>query len=168
MKFERPDPTIFKTQPIEKNVAIELQSMSLADKEYETYVKLTEWYHAWRGKCYVSFSGGKDSTLLAYLTACCFRDNGWTETPLVLWFCDTGLEYPEIREFVPWYTEWLRERFPDVNIKLEFHGLLSKTRCLAHSKKTSDDSLAVRNHRRYTHRASSFSCGECFLLQWLQ
>ena len=157
MKLERPDPNIYKTQPIEQHVAIELQSMSIQDKEYETYVKLTEWYNAWQGRCYVSFSGGKDSTLMAYLAASCFMENGWKETPLILMFCDTGLEYPEIREFVPQYTEWLRKQFPEVNIKLEFGGLSDRTKRPARSKMTLDDLQDVGYHRHYNHIVSSFS-----------
>lgn len=42
---------------------------------------------------YVSFSGGKDSTVLLYIARRLYPD-----IPAV--YCDTGLEYPEIREFV--------------------------------------------------------------------
>ena len=31
--------------------------------------RILEWYKAWDGKVYVSFSGGKDSTVLADLAA---------------------------------------------------------------------------------------------------
>lgn len=99
-KLKRPDENLYFNHPIDQNVAYELMSMSLEEKEYESYVKLTEWYIAWEGKCYVSFSGGKDSTVLAYLTAQCFMENEWFKTPLVLCFFDTGLEYPEIRDFI--------------------------------------------------------------------
>lgn len=96
----RPDETLYFNHPIEDAAAYQLLHMTLEEKEYETYVKLTEWFIAWKGKCYVSFSGGKDSTVLAYLTAQCLMENEWFQTPLVLCFFDTGLEYPEIRDFI--------------------------------------------------------------------
>ena len=42
---------------------------------------------------YVSFSGGKDSTVLLDLARRAYPD-------IEAVFCDTGLEYPEIREFI--------------------------------------------------------------------
>lgn len=69
------------------------------------------------GRCYASFSGGKDSTVLAYLVADALNELGAT-CPLHLAFCDTGLEYPENREFVTFYADWLRKRFPAVAVEL--------------------------------------------------
>ena len=118
-RIQRPDENLYFNHPIDQNAAYDLMSMPLEDKEYESYVKLTEWYIAWEGKCYVSFSGGKDSTVLAYLTAQCFMENEWFKTPLVLCFFDTGLEYPEIRDFVVFFAGWLQEQFPKLTIRLD-------------------------------------------------
>lgn len=59
----------YSNQPIPKEAAKKLLALDLEDKEILTYEKLDQWYTAWNGKCYVSFSGGKDSTVLAYLAA---------------------------------------------------------------------------------------------------
>lgn len=56
-------------QPLTKEAARKLMALDLTAKELTTYEKLDEWYTAWGGQCYVSFSGGKDSTVLAYLAA---------------------------------------------------------------------------------------------------
>lgn len=56
-------------QPLTKDAARKLMALDVQDKEILTYEKLDEWYTAWGGQCYVSFSGGKDSTVLAYLAA---------------------------------------------------------------------------------------------------
>ena len=72
----------------------ELQTLPLERKMQITQTRLIEWYTAWDGKCYVSFSGGKDSTVLADQAAKVCKMLGYK---LVLWFSDTGLEYPEIK-----------------------------------------------------------------------
>lgn len=60
------------------------------------------------GQVYVAFSGGKDSTVVADLSARVCQANGWT---LYLLFVNTGLEYPEIQKFVKEFAEWLRNTY---------------------------------------------------------
>lgn len=108
----------YTNTPILPEKAKELMSLDTEYKEIITYGKIDEWFTAWEGKVYVSFSGGKDSTVLAYLAAnwlSHFRTPPW---PLNLVFINTGLEYPEIQKFVNEYTDWLRKRFPRVTINL--------------------------------------------------
>ena len=108
----------YSNQPIPKEAAKQLLALDLQDKEILTYEKLDQWYTAWNGKCYVSFSGGKDSTVLAYLAArylSSFRAPPWE---LNLVFVNTGLEYPEIQKFVNEYADWLRREFPRVTVNL--------------------------------------------------
>ena len=62
-----------------------------------------EWYNHYEGQVYVAFSGGKDSTVLLDLARRVYPD-----IPAV--FCDTGLEFPENRDFVKTFDNvvWLR------------------------------------------------------------
>ena len=60
------------------------------------------------GKIYTSFSGGKDSTVLADLAARAYAADPDESSPLTLIFENTGLEYPEIQKFVKEFAEWLR------------------------------------------------------------
>lgn len=64
------------------------QALSLDDKMLYTRAKIRQFYLAMKGKVYVSFSGGKDSTVLLHLVR-----SEFPEVPAV--FCDTGLEFPE-------------------------------------------------------------------------
>ena len=108
----------FVNQPLTNEAAKKLMALDVQDKEILTYEKLDEWYTAWGGRCYVSFSGGKDSTVLAYLAArylSRFRTPRWE---LNLVFVNTGLEYPEIQKFVNEYADWLRREFPRVTVNL--------------------------------------------------
>ena len=70
------------------------QAMPLKDKIRFTERRIHEWVeHFGVNGCYVSFSGGKDSTVLLNIAR-----NLYLEIEAV--FVDTGLEYPEIRKFV--------------------------------------------------------------------
>lgn len=71
----------------------EMQSWDLERKIQVTEARILEYAIKLNNQIYVSFSGGKDSTVLLDIVRKIFPD-----APAV--FCDTGLEYPEIREFV--------------------------------------------------------------------
>lgn len=70
------------------------QSLPLEQKIILTQQRLREWYDHWEGKVYLSFSGGKDSTVLKHIIE---HTEGLYGVPNV--FIDTGLEYPELRKF---------------------------------------------------------------------
>lgn len=109
---------IYTNDPIAPERAKNLLALPLEDKIVTSWEKIDQWYTAWGGQCYVSFSGGKDSTVLAYLAArylASFRTPPW---PLNLVFVNTGLEYPEIQKFVNEYAGWLRKEFPHITVNL--------------------------------------------------
>lgn len=68
------------------------QSLPLEGKIILAQQRIREWYDHWNGDVYISFSGGKDSTVLMHLVK-----ELYPHVPAV--FVDTGLEYPEVRKF---------------------------------------------------------------------
>lgn len=69
------------------------QNMPLWLKIAYTKKRIVNWYGHNRGQVYVSFSGGKDSTVLLHLVRELYPN-------IKACFVDTGLEYPEIVDFV--------------------------------------------------------------------
>lgn len=92
------------------------QSLPLEGKILFSQKRIKEFYEKLDGNVYVSFSGGKDSTVLLHLVRSLF-----SSVPAV--FVDTGLEYPEIRDFVKTIdnVEWLRPKMP-FNQVIEKYG----------------------------------------------
>ena len=70
----------------------QMQSLPLAAKIIMTQQRIRQWYEYWDGMVYVSFSGGKDSTVLKHIV-----DSMYDDVPAL--FVNTGLEYPEIQRF---------------------------------------------------------------------
>ena len=69
------------------------QKLALDAKIMLSKNRIKEWYEHFNGEVYVSFSGGKDSTVLLHLVRSIYP-----EVKAV--YVNTGLEYPEINEFV--------------------------------------------------------------------
>lgn len=84
---------------------IQMQSLSLDYKIIMTTHRISHWYEHWDGQVYVSFSGGKDSTVLLHLVRSLYPD-------VEAVFVDTGLEYPELREHVKTFENvtWLKPK----------------------------------------------------------
>lgn len=82
-----------------------LQSISLDDKILYTKVKIQQYYLKHKGKVCVSFSGGKDSTVLLHLVRSIYPEVKGV-------FIDTGLEFPEIRDYVKSYDniDWIKPK----------------------------------------------------------
>ena len=90
-----------------------MQGWCLNRKIQVTQTRIMEWYIKNDNKCYVAFSGGKDSTVLADMTA---RICSLLGCKLILWFSDTGLEYPEVREHVKSFSKYMQNTH---NIEVE-------------------------------------------------
>ena len=70
----------------------QMQSLPLSAKILMTKNRIRDWYEYFDGQVYVSFSGGKDSTVLLHIARELYPD-------IEAVFINTGLEYPEIRQF---------------------------------------------------------------------
>ena len=91
-----------------------LQSYPLKTKIEITKLRIKDWYRHWEGQVYVSFSGGKDSTVLLHIARQIYPD-------IEAVFVDTGLEYPELKEFV--------KTVPNVTVvkpKMSFREVIEK------------------------------------------
>ena len=128
-----------------------LQHLPLEIKILKTKQRIREWVDEFGvDGVYISFSGGKDSTVLLHLVRELYPD-------IEAVFVDTGLEYPEIKEFV--------KTFDNVTIlrpKMSFKEVIEKfgypviskevSNTIANARyniKTGTDSLRLRQLRGF-------------------
>ena len=78
---------------LKKNFLKQRQNLPLNLKIELTKRRIREFYEYFDGQVYVSFSGGKDSTVLLDIVRSLYPN-------VLAVFVDTGLEYPEVRQFV--------------------------------------------------------------------
>lgn len=84
----------------------QMQSLSLDSKIRMTEQRIRGWVDEYgEDGVYVSFSGGKDSTVLLHIARQLYPE-------IKAMFIDTGLEYPEIRQFVKKFenVDWIRPK----------------------------------------------------------
>ena len=113
----------------------QLQALPLSLKVALPKDRIRQWVHEFgTDGVYVSFSGGKDSTVLLHIVRELYPD-----VPAV--FFDTGLEYPEIREFVKTFenVEWLKP-------KMTFRQVIEKYGYPFISKEVSQQVWEVRHY----------------------
>ena len=122
-----------------------MQSLPLEQKIEMTAERIDGWYEHFDGNVAVSFSGGKDSTVLLDIARNHWRGHKDIEAVYV----DTGLEYPEIWQFVKTFENVTilrpKMRFDEV-IKKYGYPVISKT--VAHNvrcARNEPDGDIVRN-----------------------
>ena len=91
----------------------QMQALPLIAKVHMSQQRIREWYEHFDGNVFISFSGGKDSTVLTHVVHEYYPD-------VQLVFVNTGLEYPEIQAFAKKMgAEFIRP-------KMQFSEVISK------------------------------------------
>ncbi len=97
---------------------LKLQDWEFSQRKYLPYeiklrlsaTRIRQWYEYYGGDVYISFSGGLDSTVLVHMVERVLDRS----IPKV--FVDTGLEFPQIREFVRSFYD-VEILYPEMNFK---------------------------------------------------
>ena len=114
-----------------------LQALPLKDKVEMTKERIKAWVdHFGLDHVSVSFSGGKDSTVLLHIAREMYPD-------MKAVFVDTGLEYPEIRDFVKTFdnVDWIKP-------KMNFRQVIEKYGYPFISKEVSETVQGARKYLR--------------------
>lgn len=98
--------------------------MSLEDKVTEACHRIEELYYETDGKCYISFSGGKDSTVILALTKMCEDILTIPKNAIPAVFVNTGIEMGVTVDFVKWVKENWYENVVTIRPEKSFDWVL--------------------------------------------
>lgn len=113
------------------------QALPLKAKILLTQKRIREFYEHYDGKVYISFSGGKDSTVLLHIAREIYPH-------IKAVYCDTGLEFPEIKEHV--------KTFDDVDIirpEKSFRQVIEMYGWVYPSKEVAHHLYGLKNGAKY-------------------
>lgn len=118
---------------IDARELIRRQALPLIEKIRWAKERIWDFHDVFGGMIYISFSGGKDSTVLLHLVRSIFPQTEGV-------FVDTGLEYPEIKVFVRSIENitWLKPKMP-------FNKVVDKYGYPIISKETASKIDEIRN-----------------------
>ena len=136
----------------------QMQSLPLDIKVSMTKRRIEEWYDAWDGNVYISFSGGKDSTVLLDIARSIY--------PAIKGvFYDTGLEFPQVRAFVRSFEniDMARPAIPFVRIVRKYgYPIISKEV----SQRITDARSYIDRHKAELQQAIGLEEPNIFELSW--
>ena len=112
----------------------QMQGLPLDIKIKKTQQRICEWYEHYNGDVYVSFSGGKDSTVLLHLARQMFPT-------IKAVHVNTFLEFPEIEKFVLTF-----DNVDIINPKMRFVQVINKYGYPMFSKEVSECVYGARKY----------------------
>ena len=120
--------------------------------------RIEELYKETEGKCYLSYSGGKDSTVILALIKQCVELGTLPEEGIPAVFCNTGIELGATIEFVKWCKDSWYSNIEIIRPKTSFAKVLTDYGKPMKSKMKSE------LLSRYQHTHNTDTCSFKYLL----
>lgn len=134
--------------------------MTLDQRISDAMHRIEDLYYSTNGKCYLSFSGGKDSTVILAIIKMCEEIYTIPKNSIVAVFSDTGIELGATRDFVKWCKENWYENIEIIKPQKTFHWILENKGKPMKSKMKSEMLGRYQRTKNTTSLSFSYLMGE--------